>query len=395
MDTGCDPPPRFCMSVRSGVRTILAAIVVLVAATLLIGQLLGQPVLLSYVETGSMEPTLDAGDGFVAIPAEAAGPIEEGDVIVFEARQIHGGGLTTHRVVEVTDQGYVTRGDANPFTDQDNGEPRVTDGQIVAKAWRVDGSVVAIPNLGTALETASDGFDAARQRIALVLGIPALVRTEWLTMGLFGVGVLSMLAGSLTDEEPSRNRDRSRSRPGIYEARTIVLAVGVVVFVAAGGAMLASGGTHEYGIVSAEFDGDGETVVPVGETRIYSVPVRNGAVLPVYAVAEPASSGVDVDPRAQRLDPRGNANATIAVSAPPETGYYVRSFSEYHYFAVLPRSMVLAAHSIHPWLAVFVVSTALSGATTIALWLALGPGPIRTRDAHAGRRRNREEFTND
>jgi hypothetical protein len=36
---------------------------------------------LTYVETGSMEPTLEPGDGFVAIPAELAGPIDEGDVI--------------------------------------------------------------------------------------------------------------------------------------------------------------------------------------------------------------------------------------------------------------------------------------------------------------------------
>jgi signal peptidase I len=49
------------------------------------GHLLGVPVALSYVETGSMEPTIGTGDGFVAILAAVSGPIEEGDVVVFDA----------------------------------------------------------------------------------------------------------------------------------------------------------------------------------------------------------------------------------------------------------------------------------------------------------------------
>src|SRR6056297_3527746 len=116
---------------------------------LLVGQLLGQPILLGYVATGSMEPTMDAGDGFVAIPSAVSGDVEEGDVVVFQARELHDGGLTTHRVVDETEGGYVTKGDANPFTDQDGGEPPVTDGQIVANALQIEGTVVTIPHLGT------------------------------------------------------------------------------------------------------------------------------------------------------------------------------------------------------------------------------------------------------
>jgi signal peptidase I len=96
------------------------ALPVAVAAVVLLfvlGQLPGQPILLSYVATGSMEPTMDAGDGFVAVPSAVTGPPSEGDVVVFDARELHDGGLTTHRVVDETDEGDVTKGDANPFTD--------------------------------------------------------------------------------------------------------------------------------------------------------------------------------------------------------------------------------------------------------------------------------------
>ncbi|KPN31210.1 signal peptidase I [Halolamina pelagica] len=125
------------------------AALVLVVASLLLGQVLGTPVLLGYVETGSMEPTLEPGDGFVAVPAAVTGDVEEGDVIVFRAEELQGGGLTTHRVVGETERGYITRGDANPFTDQDGNEPPVKEGQIVAEALQIGGSVVVIPNLGT------------------------------------------------------------------------------------------------------------------------------------------------------------------------------------------------------------------------------------------------------
>ncbi len=113
--------------IRRGVIRGGQAVVLVTLGALVVGQLLGQPILLGFVETGSMEPTIDTGDGFVAIPSELTDDPEPGDVIVFEATNIQGGGLTTHRVVEETSQGYVTRGDANPFTDQDSGEPHVRD----------------------------------------------------------------------------------------------------------------------------------------------------------------------------------------------------------------------------------------------------------------------------
>ncbi len=43
---------------------------------LIVGALVGQPVLLSFVVSGSMSPTIQEGDGFVAIPEQVAGDIE-------------------------------------------------------------------------------------------------------------------------------------------------------------------------------------------------------------------------------------------------------------------------------------------------------------------------------
>jgi len=60
--------------------------------------------------------------------------------------------ITTHRVVDEAERGYITRGDANPFTDQDSGEPPVQEAKIEAVAWQPAGEVLVILWLGTAVE---------------------------------------------------------------------------------------------------------------------------------------------------------------------------------------------------------------------------------------------------
>ncbi len=73
---------------RQAVEDAFTLLAVLVVLSLVIGQLLGQPILLGYVTSGSMSPTLNTGDAFVAVPAPVAGEIEPGDVIVFEAVEL-------------------------------------------------------------------------------------------------------------------------------------------------------------------------------------------------------------------------------------------------------------------------------------------------------------------
>jgi len=105
------------MTIRKGWDVAVKLALAVFLVSMVLGQVLGQPVLLGFVTSESMEPTLETGDGFVAVPAALTGPVEEGDVVTFRAEEIQGGGLTTHRVVDETDRGYITRGDANPFTD--------------------------------------------------------------------------------------------------------------------------------------------------------------------------------------------------------------------------------------------------------------------------------------
>ena len=225
------------MNARSALAKLLTGALIAVVGLLVLGAVLGQPVLFSYVETGSMQPTLEPGDGFVAIPAAVAGPIEEGDVITYRAEEVQGGGLTTHRVVGETEEGFVTRGDANPFTDQDGGEPPVKDAQIVAKTLQVGGEVVAIPGLVIVVTGTQDVLRTVQATLASLLGTSALLGVQGLAYLFFALTVLLYTVDALRDRG-RRRRDRERSRDTGANTRLLVGAFAALLVVAATASMV-------------------------------------------------------------------------------------------------------------------------------------------------------------
>jgi signal peptidase len=343
------------------------------------GQLLGQPVLVSYVTSGSMAPTLDPGDGFVAIPAAVADPVEEGDVVTFRAEEVQGGGLTTHRVVEVTDRGYVTKGDANPFTDQDGGEPPVKEAQVVAVAWQPGGSTLAIPHLGTVVEGSRDTLAGVQRWLAATLGTRSLLGTSGLAYLVFGLSMAWYLVEVYRDRGDARDRERDRSRADGLDPRLAVGVFALAVVLAATAAMVAPAGPQEYGIVSAESDAPGPRVIETGTSETVRYPVGNGGFVPVVSFLETDGEGVAVEPDEVRVGPRSVENATVTLSAPPETGYYRLFVVEHRYLALLPQEHIRALYAVHPWLPLVAIDGLLGGGF-YALGMALvGTGRVRDR----------------
>jgi signal peptidase len=375
---------------RKGAVTALEVAVVVVLVSLVAGQALGYPVLLGFVETGSMEPTLEPGDGFVAVPKPVAGPIEPGTVIVFQAEQIQGGGLTTHRVVEETERGYITRGDANPFTDQDGEEPPVKRAQIVAVALQVGGEVVVVPELGTAVTGVRGVLTALQRELAALVGSRSLLGPTGVGYVVSGLLFAAYLVDLLVSDESGRERDRGRdrARDGGSDVRLYVAAMALVVVLAATAAMVVPAGPQEYGIVSAEFASDRPTVIPAGESKAVPYPLANDGLVPTVVYVESASQGVAVDGARTVLGYGGRAEATVTLRAPPETGYYRRYVVEHRYLAILPVPVIDALHGIHPWLALAGVNAALGGGFYLLGRLLLGSGRVRRRSRSTGSRRS-------
>ena len=334
----------------------LIALVCVILVSVVFGSILGQPMLLTYVETGSMEPTIGAGDGYIAIPSPIAGDVETGDVVAFQAEEVHGGDLTTHRVVGERGDGYVTQGDANPFTDQDQGEPGVTDGQIQAVALTVNGEVVTIPHLGTAAMAMQSGIDRAERTVAGVFGWQRL-GTEQLTQLLFGLGiiflVLSFAMGASGRDRGSEARSRDRSRSGVIDSRWLLVGCIVLVCAAATMAMVMPAGSETYDIVSTEGNSSDPTIIPVGETDSFEYQVHNGGFVPTISYFEAGSGGIEIEPDRIDLGAQEGENATVTLSAQETTGHHVESMTEYRYLVLLPPSVIDALYGINPWMPYF------------------------------------------
>ncbi|MES3160315.1 MAG: signal peptidase I [Halorubrum sp.] len=371
------------MSPRRLLSVSAQATVVVIVVSLVIGQYLGQPVLLSFVETGSMVPTLDPGDGFVAIPAPLAGSIGTGDVVTFDAQEIEGGGLTTHRVVEETERGYITRGDANPFTDQDSGEPVVQDADIVAKALTVGGSVVVIPHLGTVAMAFQSTLESVQTWLAVTLGTRSLQGTQGLAYILFGLSVVAYAADWYLTSGTRDRPDRDRSRDDGTSVLFVLGVLALVLMATATAAMVVPAGTQEYGVVSADFESDNPTVIERGTSEDLEYIVPNAGLVPVQVYVAPASPGVSVDPERVAVGGRDEATTTVTLTAPDETGYYRLFVQEHRYLAVLPPTVIDDLYGVHPWAPLVAINGLLGGGILLTGLLLLrgGPARIRSRDS--------------
>lgn len=363
------------MTIRSAVGRVGVLVVLVAAAAVVVGALFGQPLLVGFVDSGSMQPVLSPGDGFVVLPAALAGDVEAGDVVVYDAERLHGGGLVTHRVVDVTPRGFVTRGDANPATDQESGEPPVKRAQVVGVALQVGGRLLSIPHLGAVVGLVG----ALQARLAALLGTPSLLGAQGLAYLLFAASLGWYAVGAWRDRR-GRARARGRTQSRGRSVRPVLLALALLVAAAATVGMVAPSGTQKYPVVSAEFDSPGARVVPTGESETTVHRVGNGGLLPVVVFLEPGSEGIDVSPRELRLGGHSGANATVTLSAPPETGYYRRYLVEHRYLGVLPPALVRSLYRLHPWAPIVAIDALVGGAVYLLGAGLVGTSPIRSRE---------------
>lgn len=347
----------------------LLATVVVVA--LLAGQLLGQPVLLGFVETGSMAPTMAPGDGFVAVPPALAGGVEVGDVVTFRAESVGGGGLTTHRVVGTRGDGFVTQGDANAVTDQAGGEPVVEREQIVAEALQVGGRVVVLPGLGAAVET----VQGLQGRLARLLGTRALLGPQGVAYLLLVLGAASYVVALLAE---SRRRARNtRRETGTVDGRVLVVGLTLLLVVVLTASSVFTSGAHEFEVVSSVSDSPGVGVIERGGTESVAFSVPSSGLLPVVVYLESDDPALSVTP--ERLEVAGGSTRTarVTITAPEETGFYEYELTERRYLMFLPPATIDALYRVHPTLPL-VATNALLGLIFFGLGaLLVGWGPVR------------------
>ena len=319
---------------KAGVVALLLFVALLIAPA-------ASPVQISYVVSDSMSPTIGTNDGYILVDT---GAVEEGDIITYYSEER--GTAVTHRAVEVSEDGIVTQGDANPSTDQAAGYPLVQPADVSGTVLTLGGGPLRIPNLGVGV---------------------ALLRSYWYVTGLLlAGGVLYSLAGSA----------RQRQRAAVLRSREVVLtATAVAVIVSA--SLVALAATHQTTVYQVtENETPGDRTLTVGAERTESMTVRLSKTSATYALTE--TEGMTLT-NATVVDEPGDSpggagalgwlrsrflqserqNLTATIPAQTETGPHRTSLSVYTYPRTLPRGVVVALHDVHPLLAA--LSTVLVG----------------------------------
>jgi signal peptidase len=351
--------------------TLLIAVFVV---SILAGSILGVPLGIAFVETGSMSSTMDPSDGFIALPPALLGGVSEGDIVTFDARQIENGRLTTHRVVGKTPEGYITRGDANPFNDQQAGEPPIPRDRIVAEALQINGQVIVIPNLG--------------DFVGSVRGIFAFIGTRFgLSVNqVIAFVIVGALAAYLLDESDmgsEKRIDRSTDRPTGFSGLLFIGGAVAVMLAAATLSMTAASGAIALPYDSVAPGDASQGGIPAGTTQSASVELTNGGLVPMTAVLSTDDPNATLAQERVYLGPQSNATVNVSITAPAEPGEYEVSVERQQYLAVLPGGVLSTLSSAGHWLAVAVVDLLLAGVVAAFGAALVGGGRVRLRPRRA------------
>ncbi|HHY81610.1 MAG TPA: signal peptidase I [Clostridiales bacterium] len=131
---------------------ILYLLAVITLLTALSSAIWKKPVLFVSVRSNSMYPLFQRSDVLLIKNLTKNEKVNIGDIIVFksEDNSLASQGWIVHRIIEGNDKtGYITKGDANEYTDQDNGRANpIKRENIAAKVITINRLPIKIPLIG-------------------------------------------------------------------------------------------------------------------------------------------------------------------------------------------------------------------------------------------------------
>ncbi|KUJ93364.1 MAG: hypothetical protein XD40_1422 [Archaeoglobus fulgidus] len=282
------------------------------------GFLLNRPVLLSYVTSDSMTPTLNRGDLFLINPLAEAKP---DDIIVFNLN----GHWTVHRVVAETDGGYITKGDHNIATDQQGSNSVVKRESVAGVVLVLLGNPIKIPEVGNYIQ-----------------------RLSGTTMNIL-LAVFMIVGGAmlLTGKEERRKKERKvyrlRYKTAYVAVSTISIAMLLLSVIATWGVVgfnyastLAGGQKEGWYLPESEFD--------------RQIEIKNNALFPLLYLFSSESERVELKDESKILSGGERAELSVHVRVPSETRIYYEEVKVHAYPLILPSDLIIRMYGLNPFL---------------------------------------------
>lgn len=314
------------------------------------------PVQLSYATSDSMDPTISKGDLYFVIKGNSN--IAAGDLVTFYS--FSKGSYVTHRVVEKTDSGYITKGDNNPTTDQEAGHPPVREGAVVGEVLSSGGNPIVVPFLGPVIIVfQSNRYLLISLVAALVIG--DVIRERWI---------------------------QRMPETDVVRVHEVVRPLFVMAFVACFILILLGSSTYSLTYVATGGGNGGAATIQPGEPAIRNFEVDISRPPLTTAIVE--VDGVTV---LERVRDGPHADLTVKVPPQEEVGPYRAVVHVRAYPATLPTPILRSLTQIHWFVAIVGSMLPIFGPLgAVYLLMMDGRNPIRTSEVRFLRRIGGEDL---
>ncbi len=334
--------------------TAVSIAVLVIVISVLFGTFFNRPVLVSYVLSESMEPTLMTGDVIFINPFAANANIN--DIIVFKSGQNY----VVHRIVGVTAEGFITKGDNNIATDQLSEKPYVQEEDIVGRIIMLGSHPVAIPGGGEFIKGISS--EIGNNKIALIA-----------LLIIFG---LYFTLGDESAREKKRNKGTVKiGFPVIY----FIFSILILIIISLSMVMVAEERYIEYSTTVAIGSKNPDWVTP-GAVFERELDIGNYGKYPYYYKLEIISPRLSLKENSVFLmGPGGEKKIVAKIQAPAETSLNAERIRIWKILPLLPPQLIEWSFGINPYLAILAIDLEIASLLAVVYFISGGQNerPIR------------------
>ena len=313
--------------------------------TSIVGFVLDRPILISYVYSDSMSPTLEKGDLFFINPLSKG---DVNDVIVFKMNSK----WTVHRVYAKEHDGYVTKGDNNVATDQQEGKnPKIPKDAVIGKVITVGGQPLRIPRAGEYIKYLSKKGS-----------------NLYIAMAFLVLGAILLTTSGEERKKKSRKKYIKVKFKTLYAVTASLILVVLVV------SIMLSWGTLTFSYSSTLAGGQREGWYLPGSTFEEELTLKNRAIYPFLYFVEAQGDRVEIlSEKSFRIYGGEQEKIKVRVSVPEDTRIYGEKIHVYAYLPILPEGTITKLYHKSPYLPLIAYLTEASFFLTL-LYFAVGAG---------------------
>lgn len=330
------------MKVLTRILNISLVIAILCTLIAAVGSAISkEPVLLTVIRSNSMYPVWERGDMVIIENLKEKEAIHNGDIIFFETEKgsLADKGWIAHRVVEVdTEKGFITQGDANKMTDQQDGSDPIERAWIAGRALTNGETPIVIPKLGY-LSLWMEKY----QKNSFFLPVIAVILAAIIAFGEF------------KSSQKRKNKNKG------MELQLIYIIGGFTIAVVMGATMLASGqklnliyevSEQEQGVLMGSEVG----ILQIGDKVSHPLSeLDNRGLFPLIGSVTTNDSQIVPSDKNLYLSTGEKLDTTYTVTA-EHPGQYESSIQVGLFYPFLPSSIIYFLAQKSYWLALVVVS---------------------------------------